>query len=865
MVDKFFVKKDYRAQILLLICEFIRNGPPHLHQLLQTPLFNNLLRCLQIDTSTTIISLAMTALIMFLPHIPNNIATHLPALFNIYCRILFWERERELSSESVSDQPDAEKIALQENDAKESPEWEQLSYSFESDSETVPELSHYFTFLYGLYPINFMSYIRKPGRYLRHANSHSVDNIEVQPSEIRQRSEPFRQGHLLHPNFYTMTIESELTDLNRWMNSEAADVVASCMALCAPIYPLIRLSSRVPQGPGIPPIITEDTDIDRDASDKPLLSRDDVRTSRLYRLSTETDNASWRNTTSTIVDTPDSSRRQSSAERKVSQSKSMPIADSPTLGPLETQTDSPTLPPPLLRTDSQERLERAPMFQRGLQQSLPNESEISFISSQQREPSIADSYLQSLEKYQAPGSPSLRPSPTEGLTEATAEGNWTVTSLRREIMLLRNEMNFERYLKQQHLSHIGELRRKHVKEATVEAETQHLLNSNKMLKSKLDEARNTITQMKKESEKSRTHSKKWEAELTLKLRALREEQKKWNIETEALHRDLESSIQSNNELKQLVVKAEADALGSKQKVQSIEGSVDELERLRAELDKLTGSLRTYEAREVEIERAKASEALALTKVEILEMKLQSRENELEIVRRAANRERDALKLELEEARLDLRDRQPQGFQSMLDEALAVSRSRLAEAQKAHGHLLMKYTRLQGQYLALKDLRSPDEPLLSGDGDDSYYGFGSGYRSGSPAPMRRIRRRGLSDPDLGDRSSHSITSPSENSSGYFPIRPARNDTAVSSVSGPRPSSQNEVRTPGQGLSGSQTLRHMRSGSADSAQASAGLNLNATGLSLDAAGKPKIKPNSEVRVYGRGLYPNPTSHLNFICFA
>jgi len=74
------------------------------------------------------------------------------------------------------------------------------------------------------------------------------------------------------------------------------------------------------------------------------------------------------------------------------------------------------------------------------------------------------------------------------------------------------------------------------------------------------------------------------------------------------------------------------------------------------------------------------------------------------------------------------------------------------------------------------------------------------------------------------------------------------------SAPRPSSQNEVRSPGQGLNGSQTLRHMRSGSADSAQAGAGLNLIATGLSLDATGKPKIKPNSEVRVYGRGGVQN-----------
>jgi len=788
---------------------------------------------------------------MFLPHIPNDIATHLPSLFNVYRRILFWDRERALriiSPEAQPDHADPEKHVAQANETKVDPEWEKLSYFFESDNETVPELLHYFTFLYGLYPINFMSYIRKPERYLRHANFHGRDDVEVQPTEIRQRSEPFRQAHLLHPNFYTMTIDSELTDLNRWMNSEASDVIARCTALYRPLSQGLNSQQERPSTEGLPDA-TETIIVNGDASDQPLLSRDDEGMDEFRRVSSDAPSASWRNTTSTVVDTPDESRRQSSAERKPSQSTSMPIADSPTLGPLEMQTDSPTLPPQLLLTDSQERLESAQMFQRGLQQSLPNESEISFISSQHREPSIADSYLQSMEKYQAPGSPSLRPSPTEG--------DSTIASLRREILLLKNELNFERYLKQQHLSHIGQLRRKHVKQATVEADAQNLINSNKMLRIKLDEAKNTTIQMKKESEKSRSRAGKWEEQLTLKLRALKEEQKKWHVETEALRRDLESSQASNNEYKLLIVKREAEALASRQKVQSIEGNVDEIERLRAEVEKLTGLLRTHEAKEVQIERAKASEALALTKVDILEMKLKARENELEIVKRTADREMDALQVELEKAKLDMQDQIPQNFQLMLDNALAVSRLKLMEAQKAHGHLLMKFNKLHGQYLALKDHRTPDEPLLSSRGDDSYYDFGSSYPPGGSPPIRRtIRRRGLSDPDLGERNSHSFGSPSEDSVTYFPIRPARVDTTVSA---PRPSSQDESRGPSKSLSGSGTISHMRSGSADSAQANAGLNLTATGVSLDGAGKPKIKPSSDIRVYGRGSYFHPVLHL------
>jgi hypothetical protein len=164
--------------------------------------------------------------------------------------------------------------------------------------------------------------------------------------------------------------------------------------------------------------------------------------------------------------------------------------------------------------------------------------------------------------------------------------------------------------------------------------------------------------------------------------------------------------------------------------------------------------------------------------------------------------------------------------------------------------------LHGQYLALKDHRIPDAPLLSGGGDDSHYDFGGSYATGGSPPIRRtIRRRGLSDPDLGERNSHNFGSPSDDSGGYLPIRPARVDTTGSV---PRPSSQDDIRTPSKGLPGSGAISHMRSGSADSAQANAGLNLTATGLSFDAAGKPKIKPSSDIRVYGRGSY----SHLVLI---
>src|SRR5215470_9808115 len=87
-IDALVVEKEYRSQALGLLGTFVRFQPPHLHQVLQTPLLEHLLKCLTVDTSTTVLSLALTTLVMFLPHIPNSLVPYLPRLFIVYSRIL---------------------------------------------------------------------------------------------------------------------------------------------------------------------------------------------------------------------------------------------------------------------------------------------------------------------------------------------------------------------------------------------------------------------------------------------------------------------------------------------------------------------------------------------------------------------------------------------------------------------------------------------------------------------------------------------------------------------------------------------------------------------------------------------------------
>lgn len=771
----------------------------------------------------------MTALVMFLPHIPSDLAAHLPALFNIYSRMLFWDRERRATTESAVTDEDDEKGETSSPEDKNS--WSKLSYLLESDDETVPELLHYFTFLYGLYPINFMSYIRKPQKYLRHANFPGADDLDVQPTEIRQRSEPFRQVHLLHPNFYEMTIESELTDNNRWMRSEAADVVAECMALYSPGEEGHLLATRS-RGSNA----SKKVDLNADVPEQPLLEHEAA-------TPFQSRHTSWRNTSSTMVASPDGCRN-SGLHRKASQtSQSMPsIVDSPSIRPMG---DSPTLPPHIINSVSHPQLQDMLNSQRStrgsMYQALTNDSVASLALSQNHQDNSAhvDAYLQSLARDPAPRSPSLRPS--------TNDPGLKVAYLHREIQLLRNDLNFERYLKQQHLSHIGQLRRKQIREARVEAETQNLLNSNRSLKSKLEEAKRLNAQMKKEGEKSKSHSRKWETDLSAKLRVLKDEQKKWTLEKDELNRELGVLRDDAFQLRQLVVASEAKDLASQQKVQSIESNLDELERLRAEVEKLTLALRTYEAGETEAVQAREREEDALKQVAILTLKLRARDEEL-------NKHKAAFEAELQSLRTQSKgeitgnDRKKNRdlSQDMIDSALAVSRNRIIEVQKAHNHLLKRYNELHSAYLELKEARDHDEvenddSLLGGGAARPYLQTSQTFRAQSPTPMigDGIRRRNHTFSETEFDSHHASASPSN-----LPARPARLDTSFT------PTGQ-DSRSP---VGGNGGLFHSPFGSGNGFGAGRG-SVDSESLSLDGQGnpKPKIKPQSDVRIYGRGKRP------------
>ncbi|KAI9842499.1 MAG: hypothetical protein M1837_007093 [Sclerophora amabilis] len=862
-IDAVVVKKDSRLQALSLLSTIVRHQPPHLYQILQTELLGHLLQCLLVDTSTTAVSLALTSLVMLLPHIPNSLVPHLPQLFTIYSRVLCWERFRPTGSDERTAEANGGgkevKLPLIDSKVAGSASWEKLHYSFDTADSTTPNLSHYFTFLYGLYPLNFMAYVRKPSKYLRDAKSEPSLDLDLDQSTIRHRTEQFHSVHLLHPNFYSLTIDSELTDLSRFTKNDPADIVAECMGLRLTFTSALKRNTESPNARA--ENTTEAYVPTEDIPTQTLLSNDEDDTNVANGRSSPSTgrrNSSWRNTQSTAVGShssvmgdgePLSLLRRSSQNSNgypSSRSNENPSQlSSPKTHSQDHMEDSPTIPPQyLVKSPSDAKLNDMLQTHESLRTSVhlshTNESVNSLSAADAASPRL-DAYIQTLSNNTAPRSPAIHP------TVPGARTN--VAFLQREVILLRNDLNFERYLKQQHLSHIGQLQRRRIAEATVEAETLNLINNSRVLKNRLEDAKGSYAMLKKETTVSKSHSMKWENELNNKYRALREDQKKWKDEEKAIRSELQKIRKERDELRGSVMQSDSKDLFSKQRLQIVQHNADELQRLRTEVEKLTVQLRNMSKVEANLQLSKQREERALAQVQTSNMKLSSRDAERERLKRAYDHKISALESHIQSLRSPMPTQAPQALQAMLDSALDTSNSRLTHMKTVYNRLLERYTELEIKHIELQaladmhgltktrnkfDSRGNVAVRSHSHGDDS----NSASRFHSPTETAGM--------NAGHRRDHSNLSSSAPMSTNFPPPPGQTES-LSGHGSPHSDRNGDAIYGEAHVGGSTSLRPHRSlpeGSGSGSGSSHSADVSPT----------KIKANSDVRVFGRGGVQN-----------
>ena len=594
-----------RLPALTLLSSFLRHQTPHLYLVINTPLVEDLLKSLMNDTSTTILAPALTSLIMLLPHIPGSLAPYLPRLFLVYSRLLCWEKFSPLSTEAqrnlvtddripnFDDEDDQDRDDVGIDDT-----WEKAGPQGDDVEASTPELMTYFTYLYGLYPLNFMSYIRKPRRYLKDINFPDADAFDLDQTVIRSRTEQFRQVHLVHSNFYNLTIEEELND-PKWPNLDPADVVGDCNGLCvnnrtALAQPGPPPTGRLPDIPPLPPL-----NLANKAAISPAQSHVSLRSGH-----------SWRDTQSTATSA------------------------------IATDADSPILKPQIAAGD--------------------------FAGTEQER---------------------IPPTPLNNLAY-----------LQRQITLMRNELNFEKWHKAQYSTYIGQIMRRNVKEATVEAETLNLIHANRTLKKQLDQMRQDREATLKDSALTRKQANSLESNLTDKFSKFKSEQETWQADAEELRR-LRSEI---SQYRDLLVATEARELKKSHQLQLVQQDLEDMLKLQSQLKQAQRKLNEYQAREFDFDKTKRENDLIHNENASLRYRVARFEQEHAQLRTAF-----ATKVNELEFQLGLPDSPSRHSESSsevqiaVQQALSESEGKLVQLKKSYARLLEKYTDLELEYQAVK--------------------------------------------------------------------------------------------------------------------------------------------------------------------
>ncbi|XP_020491710.2 TSC complex subunit 1b [Labrus bergylta] len=184
-MNECMTKQACRLPTLTLLGHVIRKQPSWIHKIARYPLLLSLLKCLKTDTDVVVLITGVLVLITLLPMIPQAGKQHLWEYFDIFGRLASW---------NLKNPGHVSEVYLIHLHA------------------SVYSLFHR---LYGMYPCNFVSYLR--------SHYSMKENMETFEEVVKPMLEHVR----IHPELVTGTKDHEL-DPTRWKKYEIHDIVIEC-------------------------------------------------------------------------------------------------------------------------------------------------------------------------------------------------------------------------------------------------------------------------------------------------------------------------------------------------------------------------------------------------------------------------------------------------------------------------------------------------------------------------------------------------------------------------------------------------------------------------------------------------------------
>ncbi|KAG1754550.1 hypothetical protein EDB19DRAFT_1892526 [Suillus lakei] len=109
-----------------------------------------------------------------------------------------------------------------------------------------------------------------------------------------------------------------------------------------------------------------------------------------------------------------------------------------------------------------------------------------------------------------------------------------ISGLQREVLLLRNELNFELWLSRENVKHIGRLYQDRILSKNAEVEQQGLFNKLRHYRAEVQRLDRQLREHREQSSSAKNKYADWNTELQNKLKEFREEKKAWVSEAASL-------------------------------------------------------------------------------------------------------------------------------------------------------------------------------------------------------------------------------------------------------------------------------------------------------------------------------------------
>ncbi|KAF9107178.1 hypothetical protein BGX27_008854 [Mortierella sp. AM989] len=666
-------------------------------------------------------------------------------------------------------------------------------------TEGAPDPTAIFSFLYGLFPCNLLKFLHSPRVYMQQALTPSgspkqgsgphldeEDSVIKSPDVIsskdtsdkalyidedllKSRVRSLLKRHSLHPDLLTLTSEQEIADKARWQKLEPMEIVAMCVGLdvwsAGGLYGMGPVLKSIEDDyQGVPQDDTDDeTDDTETLATLPHSPRKMSETS--LELSAQSQSQSTQAQVRASIESSDSPESERipieilaqeeffgprTAAKEI-QSQSLHPASA--LSNPRTHAGAVGGIPPKTRPKSREvkmsQILRNFATLRGLDydefiaETHSGRSLGPSITLKDRRPSIRKDNENSIPtssstathaagivygdipsedsvalatQAEANHDSSLHSTAMAGLVLQNQDFRKTILQLERDLLMAKNELNFELFLKQQHIQQISKVHRAHVLDASVEAERQNLYNTCRSLKAQLQETRLLLEKEKNELEKRKKNQSHWDTELKNKMQMFRDERKQLQFEVERLKQDIKDTRQSQEIQERLLIDERKGAFHLKNTIEDLSPKLKRMEEYEKQIEEMTRQLVLWESEQTKALEMQRQIEIAVSHWQNLQLLLAAEKEEARILRNKVSQQSQIL----DDMRIQLAMNEGHRVGDMLE---TPSMEYLPEEREFRNRGLVRTEESE-----LENFHSTNVHGAGGD-SDADIGRGSGHESG----------------------------------------------------------------------------------------------------------------------------------------